>query len=187
MRPVFFDIESPGDIFDSRDAIKRFEELESDHESLQDAIDEAACAVEDYQEQWESAVAERDGYEEGSDEWEDANGDVETYAKGIDENLDALKSAETDMETWDDAEEYFKLKAFCEEAEDEVSDWIYGATFIADSYFKKYAMQFAEDIGAMPDTSQWPATCIDWDQAARELQSDYTSVEVGGSTYWVES
>jgi hypothetical protein len=63
-------------------------------------------------------------------------------------------------------------------------DW-YPLTMIRDSYFKNYAMELAEDIGAIPADTAWPCTCIDWDKAARELRTDYTSVEYDGISYWV--
>lgn len=62
-------------------------------------------------------------------------------------------------------------------------DW-YPSTLINDDYFEDYARQLAEDIGAIPDDTQWPCTCIDWEKAARELQVDYTSTEIDGGTYW---
>ena len=35
-----------------------------------------------------------------------------------------------------------------------------------------------------PDaSSQWPYTCIDWDQAARELKMGYTELEYDGVAY----
>lgn len=55
-------------------------------------------------------------------------------------------------------------------------------SLIHDSYFKTYAMELADDIGF--ETNGWPATCIDWEQAANELQMDYTSYEIGDETYW---
>lgn len=58
----------------------------------------------------------------------------------------------------------------------------YPVTLIRDSYFEDYARQLAEEIGAIPD--EWPANCIDWEWAARELQTDYTSVEYDGITFW---
>lgn len=64
-------------------------------------------------------------------------------------------------------------------------DWQYGATLIREDHFTEYAQELAEDIGAMPDNLSWPLTCIDWEQAARELQMDYTSVELDGHTYYV--
>lgn len=62
-------------------------------------------------------------------------------------------------------------------------DW-YPVTLIRDSYFVEYASQLAEDIGAINSDLSWPANCIDWKQAARELQMDYSSVDIQGRTYW---
>jgi hypothetical protein len=88
------------------------------------------------------------------------DGDGAVYPKGCEERelLAALEEAESDI-------------GHCE-------------TLIRDSYFKEYAQDFAEDIGAIQHTLSWPHDCIDWDQAADELQSDYTSVDIGGVTYW---
>ena len=60
-------------------------------------------------------------------------------------------------------------------------DW-YPITLIRDSYFEEYAQELAEDIGAIQSGMSWPYTCIDWEQAARELQTDYTAVEFGDVT-----
>lgn len=65
-----------------------------------------------------------------------------------------------------------------------VSDYWYPVTLIRDSYFEQYARDLAEDIGAIPDDAQWPCTCIDWEQAARELQQDYTTIDFDGVDYW---
>lgn len=62
-------------------------------------------------------------------------------------------------------------------------DW-YPVTLIRDSYFKDYAQELADDMGALPKEYSWPSSCIDWDQAARELRMDYTSTEIDGVTYW---
>ncbi len=64
-------------------------------------------------------------------------------------------------------------------------DWDYGVTLIEDSYFTEYAQQLADDIGAIPSDNAWPMTCIDWAQAARELQMDYTAAEIDGRIYWI--
>ena len=60
----------------------------------------------------------------------------------------------------------------------------YPATLIRDSYFRDYAQELAEDIGAINANASWPNNCIDWDRAACELQMDYANVEFGGVTYW---
>lgn len=120
-----------GDIFDIRDTIKRFEELESDKESLEGA----------------------------------------------------------ELDQWADAEEFQQISDFLDEVKgyggDEQwrGDW-YPISFIADTYFEQYAQELAEDIGAINRDASWPNNCIDWERAASELQQDYSSVEIDGSTYW---
>ncbi len=86
----------------------------------------------------------------------------------------------------EEANELIALQALQEEAEGYSSDWRHGATLIRDSHFQDYARQFAEDIGAIPDDAKWPATCIDWEEAAGELQQDYTSVNFDNVIYWVQ-
>lgn len=67
------------------------------------------------------------------------------------------------------------------------ADWEHGEALIRDSYFEDYAAELAEDIGAISPDAGWPAHCIDWERAARELRMDYTSVEFDGVTYWGRS
>lgn len=62
-------------------------------------------------------------------------------------------------------------------------EW-YPVTLIRDSYFRDYAQELAEDIGAIAPDAPWPTRCIDWDEAAWELRMDYTSAEFNGVTYW---
>jgi antirestriction protein len=92
-----------------------------------------------------------------------------------------------DMESrdQDETDELAALEALAKDAESYSDDWEYGATLIRDSYFKEYAMELADDIGAIDKDASWPCNCIDWDQAARELRMDYTAVEFDGVTYWV--
>jgi len=85
----------------------------------------------------------------------------------------------------DDIDELTALKSLAEDAEGYATDWSCGETLIRDSYFKEYAQELAEDIGAVDSNTTWPNSCIDWDQAARELRMDYTGVDFGGVTYWV--
>ena len=107
--------------------------------------------------------------------------------RNVIERYEALEEiAERDEE---EADEFKRLGDLIEDCEgkggDEQwrGDW-YPVTLIRDSYFKDYAQELAEDIGAIKDDAQWPATCIDWDEAARQLQQDYTTVEFDGVTYW---
>lgn len=148
------------DIIDSRDVIARIEELEAEREALQLEIDDAET-------QWLKTEA----------------GTNEAHAV-----VDRRQAAYVALDTWDassDADELRILKALADEASGYAADWKYGETLIRDSYFRDYAMELADDIGAVPRDLAWPATCIDWDQAARELQMDYTAVDFDGVTYWV--
>lgn len=70
---------------------------------------------------------------------------------------------------------------------DAFDDWEHGLGLVRDSYFKTYAQELADDIGAVDRNAKWPMNCIDWEQAARELQHDYTSVDFDGVTYRVRS
>ncbi len=86
----------------------------------------------------------------------------------------------------DEAAELERLEALRDEI-GSVDDLIYDehGPFVAESSFKDYARQLADDIGCIPSDSvnRWPITCIDWDRAARELRMDYSSVEYDGTTY----
>ena len=62
-------------------------------------------------------------------------------------------------------------------------DW-YPVQLIAESYFQEYARELAKDCGMVDTSASWPMTCIDWEQAARYLQMDYSGIEICGSTYW---
>lgn len=63
------------------------------------------------------------------------------------------------------------------------SSWEFGAQFVRDSYFQDYAQELAEDCGMIPEGLQWPVNCIDWEQAARDLEMDYTEIDFDGVAY----
>ena len=95
------------------------------------------------------------------------------------------------METLEDnpseseAEELASLTGLIQEVRDSSGDSPEdGIQIIRDSYFQEYAQELADDIGAIHRDATWPLNCIDWEQAASELQRDYTSVDFDGITYW---
>ena len=59
-----------------------------------------------------------------------------------------------------------------------------GVTLIHEADFEDYARELAEDIGAIGRSLEWPAYCIDWEWAARELKMDYSEIEYKGETYY---
>jgi len=100
----------------------------------------------------------------------------------VEDIQDAVKEHEADLDAWDDeyAEELRILRALKAEL-----DGCEDPTLIRDSYFEDYAQELAEDLGLIPKDNPWPCYCIDWERAASELQTDYSSVEFDGVTYWV--
>lgn len=120
---------------------------------------------------------------------------IEELQEERQELLDATESgsgsemakAQDALTAWDadNLDELNALLALQEQAEPYAPDWRHGESLIRDSYFKEYAQELAEDIGAVKPDAQWPYTCIDWEKAAEELQADYTAVEFDGVTYWI--
>lgn len=107
----------------------------------------------------------------------------------LDDNGDEGSPAWQDWASGSDAAELADLEALMSELQGMGGDeqwegaW-YPATLIDDSYFETYAQELADDIGAVNSDASWPNNCIDWKRAARELQRDYSYVDVGDRTYW---
>lgn len=117
-------------------------------------------------------------YQELLDEVQDSNPDAETTDGDLDKAFDDGV----------DVEEYQQLRdLFAVVGEPNRHGEFDNPTLIEDSYFEEYAMQYAEDTGAVENFDRWPMTCIDWEQAASELQSDYSVIDIGDWTYWQES
>lgn len=103
------------------------------------------------------------------------------------EGAETEKTAcQDDLDAWDDANggELKALQSFAADIEPYCADFKHGETLINESYFEEYAEELAKDVGVIDKEMQWPLTCIDWEQAASELQQDYTSAEYNGTTFW---
>lgn len=151
-------ITNTDDIIDSRDVIERLSELEEDRDRLLSDLGKAEDVCKEAA--FRGDLADRQAAEE---------------ARGL---------AELALDEWDDAGEFAPLTAFAKEAEG-YCDWPYGAVLVRDSYFKEYAKEVADDIGATGREFQWPLVHIDWEAAAEQLQQDYTDVDFDGVTYWM--
>jgi multidrug efflux pump subunit AcrA (membrane-fusion protein) len=173
------------DMIDSRDVVARIEYLEELQEEAREAAEEKI-------EEIEKAEAQLTDWLKGMPVNKILTSEELTKKQvQIADMKDSILSDGDDGFYSDDfgeseATELKALKALADEA-DGCGDWAYGESLIADSYFETYAREFANDIGAMPNDAQWPCTCIDWAQAASELQQDYASVEFDGVTYWIRS
>jgi len=87
-----------------------------------------------------------------------------------------------------DVEEFEQLGDILEELKGQGGDeqwrgdW-YPVTLISEVYFIEYAQELCQDIGAIPD--DFPSYIeIDWEVTARNIQMDYTEVEIDGTTYY---
>ena len=98
--------------------------------------------------------------------------------------LEAMAAIEGDVTEYKSDSTWKVLHALNMEAQDCIPDWEHGEQLIRDSHFKDYAQELAEDCGMVDNRAVWPNTCIDWERAARELQYDYTSIDVNGVTYY---
>lgn len=198
-------IDNTQDVIYSRDIIERIEELEALRKPwvagwncpgyLPDAMPERFATAEEAREYIAAeleALADQCETQDAYNEYEEAaidirNGDGE-YGEAIGRyHFFVSYDEEYQFDDANDAQEYETLKALAAECVGYAPDWQYGETLIRDSYFKEYAQQLAEDIGAIGSNVTWPLCCIDWDQAAEELKLDYTAVDYGGVTYWIRS
>ena len=136
----------------------------TDHDDMIDIRDVIA--------RFEELESARAGYVLGAPdgtETPDPDGWTAEYPDDADE-LETLESLLSDLKGYGGDEQWR-------------GDW-YPIVLIRDSYFRDYAEQLADDIGAINSEATWPNNCVDWQRAARELQTDYSTVEFGGFTYW---
>lgn len=156
---------------DTRDLYKRKCELES----LRDAV---TTAREELEEKKGILAALEETPEDEASE-----AALEIASEEVTDAESNLEAAESDFGD-DEKTELEELETL----ENEISDFKHGETMIPENDFEDYARQFAEDIGAMEGVGdKWPCTCIDWEQAAKELAMDYTTVEYQGESYYVRS
>lgn len=203
-------IDNLDDIIDSRNVIERIEELKDElEEAFQERSEvrkiELADELEDSRRDFNKAVL--DGEEGGvpladfteyvnlvaADPEHPLHKEALEFTRRNNDTLfstldDFVEEAAKDTQDplYDEASEYLSLKDLESQAEG-YSDWQDGAQLIRESYFTDYAQQLAEDIGAVNADATWPNNCIDWEQAARELEVDYTHVDFDGVTYFVRS
>ncbi len=98
-------------------------------------------------------------------------------------DYDELRDDEPD-EMEDEREELEALKGFAEEIEGYNSDFHHGCTLINSDHWKEYVQELAEET-AGGDYSEWPLNCIDWSDAATELEHDYAEIECLGESFFV--
>lgn len=157
-------------VIDSRDVLARIGALTEEQDDHERAIEEAQ---EDY------------------DEVKKAHAEADTDFVEAELLEQEIADAQGALEQWDkdNGAELAALNMLAAQAESYTEDWRHGAQLIRESYFETHARELASECGPSREVAavleNWPYRCIDWKQAAEELQMDYTSVDFDGVTYYV--
>lgn len=102
------------------------------------------------------------------------------------ERIAELQAMDEEDRTELDDEELTDLLVAADEGESYVPDWKYGVDLINDSYFEQYAQEFTEELHSEIDFSAFPFYCIDWAEAAGDMQYDYVELTMpNGQSFWV--
>lgn len=114
-------------------------------------------------------------------------GDDIIDSRDVIERIEELEAQDARDE--DEQHELEVLQEIASEASGYAADWQHGEALILDSYFEEYAQDLAADIGATNRNATWPNMYIDWAEAAKALQEDYTAVDVTFNgreySYWI--
>lgn len=97
------------------------------------------------------------------------------------------------VESGDNDERRLTFEQFCEQecADDwrklldlrELNDDIgTSSTIVNNIYFEEYTEDLAHQLQDIEE--RWPFNCIDWGEAASQLQNDYHKVEFDGGVFW---
>lgn len=89
---------------------------------------------------------------------------------------DIVDNKELDTEAYENA---------CTEVGYDLEEFLNDHELIAEYDFSDYAEAYAEDIYSV-DFSTWPFNCIDWEQASHDMQADYSSIDINGTTYYYQ-
>lgn len=171
-------ISNHDDVVDSRDIIKRMEELQdeknSEIENLQEAIDSLKEEIEEAKKDVEIAFQEED---------EEAMLKRQEELDNLEESLEEAVS-EIDEYEFDGEDELAELISVNEEGEGYAGDWRHGETLINERYWKAYVQELLEDLGGLPkDLPSYIA--IDWDETADNIAEDYTTIDWDGVDFYV--
>lgn len=154
------EITNSDDIIDGRELQRRIDYLEAERESLAESLEEA-----------------RESLREETDKLREVG-----HEPDLTELQEAVTNWSDSLAEWDASDEAKELKTLQAIASNvDTRD----ATLIRADHFPQYAQQQAEELNPRDALARWPFTCIDWDQAAHELQGDYSSLDFDGVTYYV--
>ena len=161
------DISSNDTFIDPRDVTSCADEFRSEIEDKQEQIDAVEEQLTDAKVELEDELQDEDP------ETDDIEASIAAFEAQKSEFEDELAELE------DDAQKIFELESDC-------SDYARGESLINEDYWVTYAQQLAEDVDGI-DVSNWPFTCIDWEQAADVLAMDYTTITFECQDFYVRS
>lgn len=102
----------------------------------------------------------------------------------LSDQRDDWTGSQADWLATDEGHELEALETLAGEAEGYADDWHHGVTLIRDTYFVEYVQDLLVDCGTIPSNlPSWVE--LDWEATAKNVQVDYTAVELDGITYWV--
>jgi len=148
-------------MLDTRDLYRRQCELQEELDDLKEAVNDAKEELEELLTTYRSAVDAGYSVTETEEKVREAQEDLADWINEFQEELDELNILEGEIGR----------------------NWLHGETLIDEGDFVEYAQDLAEDISGMPRDQPWPFSHIDWEAAADDLRSDYSSVEYQGNTY----
>ena len=167
-------ISNTDNVIDSRNIVKRIDELTGDFQALVDDIEAA----------------------ETDEEREMAFSALSAWLVGHTNIVPDLKALEgisfDDVSDWAESDDAYELKvllALASEA-DCSPDWSYGETLIHEDYFTDYIEELINDCYELPKeftSGAWPwcHMTIDYEAAADEAKQDYMEVNFDGATYYI--
>ena len=167
-------ISNTDNVIDSRDIIKRIDELTGDFQALVDDIEAA----------------------ETDEEREKAFSALSAWLTGHTNTVPDLKTTASvvfdDVSEWAESDDAYELKALLALADEAKcsSCWLYGETLIHEDYFTDYIEDLINDCYELPkefNSGDWPwrHMTIDYAAAADEAKQDYREVNFDGATYFI--
>lgn len=156
--------------WERKDLVTAIEEAQEALNAAKDAL--AEHNPEDYDE---------DNY--GGDDTTKAERELAKLQDAVDDAESDLTKAKDDLEEWD-TDNAYDLRMWTE-VRDEMSN--YGAdTLINEDVWSEYARTLVEDMGDV-DLDSIPGYIrnnINWDGVADDLQSDYSCIDIDGTTFY---
>ena len=104
--------------------------------------------------------------------------DLDTRLDELEESLDGL----TPEQLADAEEDVAELKELKEAKKYMGNDWLIGTELVNEDHFEEYVREREEEKGTLDKLESY--IVIDWEQTAEIIQSDYSVVELMGSTFY---